>query len=154
MEAIEFTKPNVKVYDTFSEFIENIKNQISTELDETKNQLKMSWFRPGKEVDSSSLDVDKIPKMFDRDELQDDYQRYLTEPGAPIEAFSIKFQNGYIAASEQAYRIQHASLPRALAQGCMDNLRWANETIPYLLINRIKVISDLVDKDYANRSSD
>ena len=89
-------KPEVKLYDTFSEFVENIKKVISEDINTAKSTLKKGWFTPEKAAESSCLEVDRIPDKFEREELQDAYIKYLSEVRAPIEAFSIKYQNGII----------------------------------------------------------
>lgn len=142
-------KPEIKTFDSFSEFVEGLKTFTEKELSYAQYNLQKGWFQPDKEKDSSSLDIAKIPNKFERDDLQDAYNSYMAERKPPAEALSIKFQNGFIAANEQAYRIRHVSLPRALAQGYSDGIRW--EAIPFLLISRITVLSDLVEKDYNNR---
>jgi hypothetical protein len=146
-------KPVVKLYDSFSELVENRKSLAVEDIDDAKRQLKRGWYQPDKAEEESCLDVDKIPDKFPREDLQDDYLKYITEGRFPVEALSIKFQNGFIAAEEQAYRIRHTSLPRALAQGYLEDLRWSNETVPFLLTNRIKVIGDLAEQDFNNRYS-
>lgn len=153
METIDDKNPDVRLYDSFSEFVENMKKAISNDINNAKSLLRKDWFVPDKNKESSCLDVDKIPDKFEREELQKAYTRYVTQARMPVEALSIKYQNGIIAACEQAYRVRHVSVPRAVAQGYMDGLRWSNGVIPLILVNRIKVLSDLADKDYKGRNA-
>ena len=144
-------KPTIKVFDSFSEFIESRKADAVQGISDAQQTLKKGWYQPTNSEETSSLDVQNIPEKFNRDDIQEAYVKYITSDGFPAEATSIKIQNGFIAGEEQAYRVRHTSLPRALAQGYMENLRWSNETIPYLLINHIKVLGDMVDKNFTDR---
>lgn len=148
-------KPQNIIYQSFSSSIENKTQGAEEQIKNIKHNLRSSWSptveSPNKEgsLESSCLDADKIVDKFDRQDLQDAYAEYLTNSEQPpIEATTIKFQNGFIAADEQAYRIRHYSLPRALSAGLMDNKRWANGLMKHLLENRIQSIQALAQTDY------
>ena len=141
-------EPNVQIYDSFSELVELKKQQATEAVKEATTTLKREWFQPDKAEEASCLDVESIPKKFPREDCQKAYTEYLQGKRIPIDATAIKFQNGFIAADEQAYRIRHQSIPRSLAQCYMEDVRWSKGIIPYLLINHIKVLNDLAQQDY------
>lgn len=147
-------EPKVKVYDSFSELVEVKKQQAIESVKQAAKTMKRDWFQPNKEEEASCLDVEAIPKKFPREDCQKAYIDYLQGKSIPIDATAIKFQNGFIAADEQAYRIRHQSLPRALSQGYMEDYRWSKGLLPFLLINHIKVLNDLAQQDYKDKNSE
>lgn len=141
-------KPNVKLYDTFSEWVENRKKQASEDSIKIQSTLQRNWYRPGKKEEASSQDVKDIPDMFPRDDCQEAYVEYLQGKRMPIDATAAKYQNGIISADEQAYRIRHASIPRSLAAGQMSILKWKRGILPKLFVSRIQVWDKLAMEDY------
>ena len=145
-------KPDVKLYDTFSEWVENRKTQASGDtIQQLQTKLQRNWHKPGKQEQSSSQDVQDIPRMFPRDDCQAAYTEYLQGKRIPIDATAIKYQNGVVAADEQAYRIRHTSIPRALAAGQLELLRWNRGILPELLIKRVQVWDKLAKEDYDSK---
>lgn len=147
-------KPNVKLYDTFSEWVENCKNQASDTVPKLQKNLQRNWYRPGKNEEATSQDVEEIPDMFPRDDCQEAYVEYLQGKRLPIDATAIKYQNGIIAADEQAYRIRHTSIPRSLAAGQLNLLRWHKRILPQLFVSRIQVWDELAKADYDAKNKD
>lgn len=145
---MELKKPQNRLYTSCSSSLEHKTQEGKKSLTDAEEKLKKSWSQPTEPTEASCLDVDTIPSQFNREDLQVAYNQYLMGKLAPIEATTIKLQNGFIAADEQAYRIRHHSIPRALAAGYMDNSRWANGLMSYLLTNRIKKIQELAQKDF------
>lgn len=147
-------KPNIKLYDTFSEWVENKKDQASDAVvEKLQTNLQRNWYRPGKNQEASSQAVNEIPQMFPRDDCQEAYTEFLQGKRLPIDATAAKYQNGVVSAEEQAYRIRHTSIPRALAAGQMELLRWNRGILPDLLITRIQVWDRLADADYKSKES-
>ena len=142
-------KPDVKLYDSFSEWVENKKTLASKEVLQTiQKNLHRNWYRPGKQQESSCQDIEDISEMFNRDDCQEAYTEYLQGKRIPIDATAIKYQNGIVAADEQAYRIRHTSIPRSLAAGNMEILRWQRGILPQLFISRVQVWDRLAKEDY------
>lgn len=147
-------KPNIKLYDTFSEWVENKKTQASNEaVEKLQTNLQRKWYRPGKNQETSSQSVKDIPQMFPRDDCQEAYTEFLQGKRIPFDATAVKYQNGVISADEQAYRIRHTSIPRALAAGQMELLRWNRGILPELLVKRIQVWDRLADADYKAKNN-
>lgn len=145
-------KPQNRIYDSFSSSIENKTQSAESYIKAAKHNLKSSWRQTVSNQESSCLDADKIGDKFNREDLQKAYTDYLNDGDTPpIESTTIKFQNGFIAADEQAYRIRHYSLPRALTAGYMDNKRWANGLLKHLLKTRIQKIQELAQADYDSK---
>ena len=147
-------KPDVKLYDTFSEWVENRKTQASEAVPKIQSNLQRNWTRPGKNTEASSQDVREIPDMFPRDDCQEAYAEYLQGKRIPFDATAIKYQNGIISADEQAYRVRHTSIPRSLAAGQLNILRWDNRILPQLFVNRIQVWDELAKADYDAKNKD
>lgn len=141
-------KPQNRLYTSFSSSVEQKTKAAEKAIDNAEEKLKKSWSQTTTPTEDSCLDAKTIHKQFNRDDLQEDYKEYLVGNLIPIEATTIKLQNGFIAADEQAYRIRHYSLPRALATGYTDNIRWANGLIQFLLTNKVKKIQELAQKDF------
>ena len=98
--------------------------------------------------------MENIPEKFNREDLDEAYSAYLTELRPPIEATTIKMQNAFLQAQEQAYRIRHHSIPRALAAGYMEGNRWASGCMPFILTERINFLGDLAMMDYNSKNSE
>ena len=145
---MELKKPQNRLYTSFSSSVEHKTQEGKQSLDDAEEKLKKSWSQPTEPTEKSCLDAASIKDQFNREDLQVAYNQYLMGNIAPIEATTIKMQNGFIAADEQAYRIRHYSLPRALATGYMDGTRWANGLMKHLLTNRIKKIQELAKADF------
>ena len=147
-------KPEVKLYDSYSQLLEDKITQAKKELDDIKSKLKRGWFQPSTAEEVSCLDVENIPKKFERSDLQEAYTKRLKEVRPPIEQTTIKMQNAFIEADEQAYRIRHCSLPRALATGYMESMRWSEGALHYVLTERINYLGNLASKDYESKSKE
>lgn len=142
-------KPDIKLYDTFSEWVENKKTLASDDaVQKLQTNLRRNWYRPGKGQESSSQTVKDIPQMFPRDDCQEAYTEFLQGKRIPFDATAVKYQNGIVSADEQAFRIRHTSIPRALAAGQMELLRWNRGILPELLVKRIQVWDKLANADY------
>lgn len=147
-EGTKTQKPNIKLYDSYSEWVENRKQQAIEESTKLQKNLQRNWYRPGKNKESSCQDINEIPDMFPRDDCQEAYVEYLQGKRIPIDATAVKFQNGVISADEQAYRVRHTSIPRSLVAGQMGILRWKRGILPKLFISRIQVWDELAMEDY------
>ena len=146
--------PEVKLYDSYSQLLEDKLTSSKKEVNEVKSQLKRGWFQPSTEEEISCLDVENLPKKFNREDLQEAYTKRLKEVRPPIEQSTIKMQNSFIEADEQAYRIRHCSLPRALASGYMECMRWSEGAMQYLLTERIQYLGNLASKDYKSKQQE
>ena len=148
-------KPQNLIYPSFSTSLENKTKAAEEEIKNLKHNARASWSQTVSSVETSCLDADKIKDKFDRKDLETAYLEYLKDAEQPpIEATTIKIQNSFIAADEQAYRVRHYSLPRALAVGYLDNKRWANGLMKFLLNDKIKKIQELAQTDYDAKSED
>ena len=144
-------KPENKVYDSYSEFINSKEQQSKVAVKEIRESLKSRWFTPPKNQTTSCLDVNNIPEKFARSDCQAAYLNYLNGDKPPIEATTIKLQNGLIEAEEQAYRLRHLSIPRALSMGAMSQKKWAGGFIQLLLLRHIQSIGDIASEDYKSK---
>ena len=147
-------KPEVKLYDSYSQLLEDKITQAKSEVEDVKSKLKKGWFQPSTAEEVSCLDVENIPKKFNRDDLQEASTQRLKEPRPPIEQTTIKMQNEFIEADEQAYRIRHCSLPRSLAAGYMECMRWSEGALHYILTERINYLGNMASKDYESKSKE
>lgn len=148
---VESLEPQNKIYDSYSEFLKYKENTARIAIKDIKESLKFHWAVPESNKATSSLDVINIPEKFDRSDCQAAYLNYLQGKKLPIEATTIKLQNGLLEACEQAYRIRHLSLPRALSMGAMSNKRWANGFMQILLLKHIDSIHKLATEDYKSK---
>lgn len=147
----ESIEPQNKVYDSYSEFLKNKENNAKTAVKDFKESLKFHWAVPDSNKITSSLDVINIPEKFDRSDCQAAYLTYLKGEKLPIEATTIKIQNGLLESCEQAYRLRHLSLPRALSMGAMSVKRWSSGFIQVLLLKHIDSISKVAATDYKSK---
>lgn len=147
-------KPQVKLYDSYSQLLEDKFKFAKKEVEQVKGIQKKDWFQPSEAEEVSCLDVPNIPKKFKRDDLDEAYSKYLTEARPPIEGTTIKMQNSFIEAAEQAYRIRHHSIPRALAVGYMEGGRWSSGTLQFLLTERINFLGKMAMEDYNSKNSE
>ena len=144
-------QPQNEIYRTYSEFLKDKEDSAKIAVKEIRESLKKSWFAPKSNPTTSSLDVKYIPEKFARTDCQAGYKNYLDGKKPPIEATTIKLQNGLLEAEEQAYRLRHLSIPRALSVSIMEPTKWSNGSLRYILIKNIQNISDLATEDYKNK---
>ncbi len=144
-------EPQNKIYDSYSEFLKNKENTAKIAVKDIKESLKFHWATPKDNPSTSSLDVINIPEKFERSDCQAAYLAYLKGKKLPIEATTIKIQNGLLESCEQAYRLRHLSLPRSLAMGAMSAKRWSSGFMQVLLLKYIDSISKTASEDYKNK---
>lgn len=139
----DWKKPIVEVYEDFTKWVDKWTEVMKYRREAGKDRLAYDWYKSGSDI--SILDrEDYRKKLFDTDGIQNKYRGYLSALfGVNGDPVCMKFQSGNIQADERAFYIRHATIPRLMSTGIMQNIQY--DFLKEVYLNRIEKFREYED---------
>lgn len=139
-----------QLYNSFTDWL-SYRTQYGRETKQAlESRMGKDWYSPGE--DAETITREQIEQRFNRDDIQDDYKKWVKGNGVTIDAVVTRFQNAQLAADERAFRVRHATIPQALAHGSITPPNtWSVEIYPELYKAYVKAMIDRSKTDESER---